>query len=226
MFTPTLPAAEGTSTAGPSEVAPALPPLPVKRSKPPASRSMNVVIQQILQSAVADVNSQLSGEQGGGEGEAGELEEEEDNAREDRDGSGSAYSSRSSEEGEEVYVLFNEDDSAHEDASALCESPLAGRRWLNTWSVCMAVVFWSHDIHVTLSLHADGFVDSPLYVPAMLPTDQVNPSPIPEAPPLPPKRKNQNQRPLPPLPTGGDDVKALKSGDSQDPIQRRVPVCR
>ena len=129
MFTPTLPAAEGTSTAGPSEVAPALPPLPVKRSKPPASRSMNVVIQQILQSAVADVNSQLSGEQGGGEGEAGELEEEEDNAREDRDGSGSAYSSRSSEEGEEVYVLFNEDDSAHEDASALCESPLAGRRW-------------------------------------------------------------------------------------------------
>ena len=133
MFTPTVPVAEGSSTGGPSEAGPALPPLPVKRGKPPSQRSMNVVIQQILQSAVADVSSHPpeEREQGGGEeeGEAGEQEEEEGNPREDHEESGSAYSSRSSEGGE-VYVLFNEDDSMHEDVSATCESP-AGRRQLN-----------------------------------------------------------------------------------------------
>lgn len=124
MFTPTVPPAEGSSTGGPAEASPALPPFPAKRSKPPALRSMNVVIQKILQSAVADVSSRPPGEGdqvgGEGEGEAGEQEEEEGNAREDREESGSAYSSRSSEEGEEVYVLFNEDDSTH-GVSALCE---------------------------------------------------------------------------------------------------------
>ena len=131
QFTPTAPAVEGSSAGGPLETASSLPPLPAKRSKPPSQKSMNVVIQQILQSAVADASSAPpeEGEEGGGEGVPVEVEEEVREVREvrsaageDHEESGSAYSSCSSEEGEEVYVLFNEDDSAHEDASASCES--------------------------------------------------------------------------------------------------------
>ena len=98
------------ATTGEPGRKPKLPPLPAGRSKYPVPTATNVVVQQILQAAVAGPPSGGPPTQS-----SGDEEKEEESQYEEVDLHSPARSSLSSEEGEGVYVLFNEDDSVVED---------------------------------------------------------------------------------------------------------------
>ena len=79
---------------------------PSKKSKIPSKKSVNTVIQHILEAAVAEKVASEKQEGDKGEGQVPEQREEQDR---ELLRSASSSSRQSSEEGEGVYVLFHEE---------------------------------------------------------------------------------------------------------------------
>ena len=107
---------EASGTQGPPEVSRKTkpPPVPTIRGKYPGSTSPNVMVQQILQSAVAGLPSVPPLQP------AGEEDKDEESQYESIDLHSPVQSIPSSEEGEGVYVLFNEEESVLEEVDE-CE---------------------------------------------------------------------------------------------------------
>ena len=119
--------AEASGTQGPPDVSRKTkpPPVPTTRGKYPGSTSPNVMVQQILQAAVAGLPSVPPLQP------AGEEDKDEESQYESIDLHSPVQSIPSSEEGEGVYVLFNEEESVLEEVDE-CEC-------ICVWYVCMYV---------------------------------------------------------------------------------------